>query len=159
MRLCSRCPNRRTVFQDWQNKTPKTSPDQVHISEYTSSPTHYTNFLSSRSCYSSQMRLKGELAINNHTKDSKQLFTGQHSTFKKQRREARKDSQLAWEHHCFGLSSIHQHFPPHTPLTNTGKIPIQRFTYVHFLSRWRNSCQQSRIVSIICDQGVLDNLK
>ena len=44
MRLCSRCPNRRTVLQDWQNKTPKTSPDQVHISKYTSRPAHYTKF-------------------------------------------------------------------------------------------------------------------
>ena len=154
MRFCSRCPNRRTVLQDWQNKTPKTSPDQVHISKYTPSPAHYTKFLSSRSCCSSQMRLKSELAININTKDSKHLHIGQHSTIKKQRREARKDSQWVWDHRCFGLSSIHQHSPPHTPLTNTGKITIQRFTHVHSLSRWWNSCQQNRIVSI-CDPGVL----
>ena len=77
MRFCSRCPNRRTVLQDWQNKTPKTSSDQVHISKYTPSPAHYTKFLSSKSCCSSQMRLKSELAININTKDSKHLHIGQ----------------------------------------------------------------------------------
>ena len=63
MCIGSRTPHCRTVFQNWQDKTPKASPDEQSIMEYSPELPQDTKSLRSGSGNRAKMLLKGQLRI------------------------------------------------------------------------------------------------
>ena len=80
MCIGSRAPHCRTVFQNWQDKTPKASLDEQSIMEYLPGLPQDTKSLRSCSGDRAKMLLKGQLRIKCHSQYIQIIRLLQHSS-------------------------------------------------------------------------------
>ena len=79
MSVGSRTPHCRTVFQNWQDKTPRASPDEQSVMEYPPELPQDTKSLRSCSGNREKMLLKGQLRIKCHSQYIKIVRLLQHN--------------------------------------------------------------------------------